>query len=123
MQFGQKGRRDKKNVTRRDPEKEAIIGALSVTLSQAGFVVRREELKRGLGWRAMSGVCRVMNQNVVFVDKRLSHDEQISFLQGQIALLLGDANEPSVEQPGTSGVSDESERSNGEEPINSLPPV
>ncbi len=42
--------------------------------------MRREELKRGHCWRAVSGACRSMSQRIVFVDSRLSPSEQVAFL-------------------------------------------
>jgi hypothetical protein len=58
---------------------------LVATLEQAGLHVRREELKRGHCWRAVSGSCRSMTERFVFVDSRLSPDEQIAFLGLQVA--------------------------------------
>jgi len=57
---------------------------LMQTLEEGGFVVRREELKRGHGWKTVSGVCKTKESKFVFVDSRLSPDEQIAFLQGRL---------------------------------------
>ena len=63
-----------------DPSKERIFKGLSSLLACQGYSVRREELKRGPGWRALSGSCRKIDEKIVFVDKRSSIDEQIGFL-------------------------------------------
>lgn len=54
-------------------------------LEGVGFVVRREELKRGHCWKVLSGVCRSLTQKFIFVDSRLNADEQIAFLAAKMA--------------------------------------
>jgi hypothetical protein len=76
----------------RDPEKESTIRGLAEILGSAGFAVRREKLKRGPGWRVVSGMCRAIDKNatvqrLIFVDRALSQDDQIAFLLGRIAEL------------------------------------
>ena len=58
---------------------------LTGQLESKGFVVRREELKRGHCWKVVSGACRSLSQNLVFVDSRLAPADQISFLQGKLS--------------------------------------
>lgn len=53
------------------------------TLEAAGFRVRREELKRGHCWRVVSGACRSRTDHYIFVDSRLSAQEQIAFLNAK----------------------------------------
>ena len=77
--------RTKTKVT--DPAKEKLVKSLIGKLEEKGVKVRREELKRGYGWRAKSGRCKVVSSNLVFVDSRLSQNEQIDFLNSQIATL------------------------------------
>lgn len=77
----------RKSQNQRDPKKDKLIQELSRLLVDAGYVVRREELKRGLGWKATSGSCRAFEQKLIFVDRRLSQDEQISFLQSTLSQL------------------------------------
>lgn len=87
-----KGRgRSGRLVPRRDPAKEARITALVAELVSRGQTVRREELKRGLGWRALSGACRVFGKDTIFVDRRLGVDEQIAFLEARLALVRATA--------------------------------
>ena len=52
-------------------------------LEQLGYLVRREELKRGHCWRVLSGACRSLSQNFIFVDSRLSPEDQVSFLNSK----------------------------------------
>lgn len=79
-------RNPRKNLKAREwtPAKSDKLKSLVQALEEVGFVVRREELKRGHGWKAVSGVCTAKNSRFVFVDSRLSPDEQIAFLQGRI---------------------------------------
>jgi hypothetical protein len=53
-------------------------------LEGLGFVVRREELKRGHCWKVLSGVCRSLTQRFIFVDSRLNPDEQVAFLSAKM---------------------------------------
>lgn len=53
-------------------------------LEGLGYVVRREELKRGHCWKVISGSCRSLTQRMVFIDSRLSPDDQISFLLSKV---------------------------------------
>jgi hypothetical protein len=76
---GKKGK-----VLTRDGKKENILRELSRVLLDAGYIVRRETLKRGHGWRVMSGECRSQSEDFIFVDRRMSQDDQISFLLGRM---------------------------------------
>ena len=78
-------KKNKPKVTRStDPEKERAFKGLSSLLGSQGYSVRREELKRGPGWRASSGSCRKMDEKIVFVDKRSPIDEQVAFLVQEV---------------------------------------
>lgn len=81
---------------RRDSGREARVAALVGELVARGQTVRREELKRGLGWRALSGACRVFGRDTIFVDRRLGVDEQIAFLEARLALLKSTTTEEEV---------------------------
>ena len=97
-----RGRGGQKDLTR-EPEKERVINDLTKILAGTGVVVRREKLKRGPGWRVVSGICRaiikpsaavlerasgaenpaapaVVPEQFVFVDRALPQEEQITFL-------------------------------------------
>ena len=70
-----------KKINRYDPKKESTIKELSRSLESAGYVVRREQLKRGHGWKVVSGMCRANDSKLIFVDRRMSQDEQLDFLR------------------------------------------
>lgn len=91
MAAGSKRTKSRHSLTR-DPEKESILRALSAVFEEAGYVVRREHLKRGPGWRVVSGTCRAADagstlRTLVFVDRALPQDEQITFLLQRMAEL------------------------------------
>lgn len=86
-----------------DSKKEANIRVLISDIEALGVQVRREELKRGLGFRVMSGRCRAFDKAMIFLDRRLSQDEQIDFLKTQAAAL----GEGRVQHPDTSGLTQE----------------
>ena len=71
-------------------DQEARYRELLAQLEGAGYVVRREELKRGHCWKVVSGACRSLTQRFIFVDSRLAPQEQIAFLESQL---------PEVDQP------------------------
>lgn len=68
-----------------DQEKEDQFKQLCSELQAAGFEVRREELKSGFGWKVVSGSCRAQEQRLIFVDRRLTQQEQIDFLKNKLA--------------------------------------
>lgn len=82
-----KKKRNRKKSLHKDPAKEREIKDLIVQVETLGFQVRREELKRGLGWRAQSGACRIEKTQYIFVDRRMSQDDQIDFLKGQLLVM------------------------------------
>ena len=78
--------KSKKNkVVSRDPQKEREFRELSAQLAQQGFTVRREKLKQGFGWKVVSGACCALGKNYIFVDQRMSQDDQLSFLKSKLA--------------------------------------
>lgn len=87
-QTGQIVRRAKKRSSSRptwSKEHEQRYKELLALLEGRGFIVRREELKRGHCWKVVSGSCRSLSHHYVFVDSRLSPQDQISFLQATLA--------------------------------------
>jgi hypothetical protein len=83
-------RRAKKRKSSRpawSKEQEQRYKELLVQLEAQGHIVRREELKRGHCWKVVSGSCRSFSHHYVFVDSRLSPQEQISFLESTLAEL------------------------------------
>ena len=69
---------------RPDAKKEAVYRKLSAILRSGGYEVRREQLRQGPGWRALSGTCRVNMDKLVIVDSRMTQQDQISFLVSKI---------------------------------------
>lgn len=83
--------RKPKKIAKREnysPEKEKDIKGLIGIFSHFGFHVRREELKRGLGWRVQSGVCKVEKNSFIFLERRSSQEDQIAFLIRNIQELI-----------------------------------
>jgi hypothetical protein len=78
--IGRKAKRRKSSRPAWSKEQENSYREFAEILAKAGLLVRREELKRGHCWRAVSGACRSMSQRFVFVDSRLSPSEQVAFL-------------------------------------------
>ena len=68
----------------RDYKKELDFKRLCELLLTAGYQVRREKLKQGHGWKVVSGTCRAEDSRLVFVDQKMSQDEQLSFLKLKI---------------------------------------
>lgn len=75
-----KSKRSSKSKVLLDSGKDRAIRTLCQILSEKGLEVRREELKRGPGWRATSGACRILERKVIFLDRRIPQDEQLDFL-------------------------------------------
>ena len=70
----------KKPKRTRDVKKDRIFNSLKLIITKAGYEVRREQLKRGPGWKVISGECQAKGSNLIFVDSRMSQDDQIKFL-------------------------------------------
>jgi hypothetical protein len=83
-------------------EQELRYRELIDKLSALGFVVRREELKRGHCWKVVSGSCRSLDRNLIFVDSRLNPQDQVNFLQVTLAELEDSVESASIAeiQPG-----------------------
>jgi CRISPR/Cas system Type II protein with McrA/HNH and RuvC-like nuclease domain len=60
---------------------EQEINALADVLSQRGLKVRREQLVRGRSYRVKSGECMYSGESVIFIDKRLPLEQQLSVLK------------------------------------------
>lgn len=74
-------------------EQDAKYRELTASLEGFGFVVRREELKRGHCWKVVSGSCRSLGHNYIFVDSRLNPQDQIAFLEAKV-LEVGPTGSP-----------------------------
>jgi hypothetical protein len=75
-----------------DSKKKERLQFLRKAFETAGYKIRAEDLKRGIGWKVVSGVCRAVNDKIVFVDKRLPVTEQIAFLEIKTKELSIDLN-------------------------------
>lgn len=85
MNLKKKSKNDQKLT--RDAQKEAVYRQLSSLIEDAGYQVRREELKRGNGWKVVSGACRVEASKLILLDRRMTQDDQIAFLVGTLQSL------------------------------------
>lgn len=81
------------NKTKDEKAKEQEIRTLIELLQSQGLVIRREKLRSGSGFRVMSGVCRVDGSHLLFVDRRLSLDEQLDVLREARGAISGAAME------------------------------
>jgi hypothetical protein len=68
----------------KEQKKESVYRQLGKILEAAGVKVRREKLRQGPGWRAHSGACMADKTPMIFVDSRLTVDDQVNFLVGEI---------------------------------------
>jgi hypothetical protein len=84
-----KKRKKRVALSEGDKKKENSIQELVKEIADLGYLVRREPLKRGLGWRAQSGSCRLQEEKLILVDKRANMEEQLEFLEQQLRSLKG----------------------------------
>ena len=63
----------------------AMVEELVRVARELGFDVREEELLRDVGYRPRSGVCRVGEQDVILLDRKLSGPERIEVLCSALA--------------------------------------
>ena len=68
-------------VSRRD---EALCEELKELATKLGLRVREEILLREVGYRVRSGVCRVRDENVLFLDRHLLPGERLEVLLGAL---------------------------------------
>jgi hypothetical protein len=74
----------KNKATNKSNNLDKIVKILTSVLVDAGYQVRREELKRGFGWKVVSGSCRLNQEKLVFVDRRMNIEDQVLFLNNSI---------------------------------------
>lgn len=58
----------------------ALIAELENAVEAVGIRVRRERLMREVGYHARSGLCRVADQSILFIDHDISPDDEIELL-------------------------------------------
>lgn len=71
----------KKKKSKKELELESKIVLLKKEFEDQGFTVRREKLARGTAFRVKSGGCLLIDQKVVFVDRRLPLEQQYGVLR------------------------------------------
>jgi len=69
-----------KKKSKKERELESQLKQLKTIIEEKGFSVRREMLSRGPAFRVKSGGCHFSGNNVIFVDKRLPLDQQLTVL-------------------------------------------
>lgn len=70
----------KAKLISRDPQKEKKFKDLVDKLATQGLEVRREKLKQGFGFKVVSGSCELNGQKIIFIDQRMTQDDQLTFL-------------------------------------------
>ena len=63
---------------------EKTVKLLVEVLKSNGYTLRKEELKRGFGWKVVSGSCRIHEDRVIFMDRKMSAEDQVAFLSGYV---------------------------------------
>ena len=66
--------------TKKEKADEQELRRLIELLAGRNLVVRREKLARGYSYRVKSGDCVLSGENLVFVDKRLPLEQQLSVI-------------------------------------------
>ena len=64
---------------------EARLQALIAAAKKKNIEVRTEKLLREVGYRARSGRCRVMGQDVILLDRDAPLSDQVDFLASALA--------------------------------------
>ena len=69
---------------KKDYKKERVFRLLADQIASTGITVRREQLRRGQGWRASSGSCILKSSNLILIDSSLHQDDQVELLVGYL---------------------------------------
>lgn len=69
----------------RDEKLDALVAELKDVAESVGIQVRRERLKREVGYAVRSGLCRVKGEEVLLLEWDLSADLQVDLLVGVLA--------------------------------------
>ncbi len=72
-------------MARSKQNNEARLQELIAAAKQKNIEVRTEKLLREVGYRARSGRCRVMGQEVILLDRDAPLGDQIDFLASALA--------------------------------------
>jgi hypothetical protein len=72
-------------MARSKQNNEARLQELIAAAKQKNIEVRTEKLLREVGYRAHSGRCRIMGQDVILLDRDAPLGDQIDFLSSALA--------------------------------------
>ena len=78
-------------------QEDESIKKLSLMIEAQGYSIRREKLSRGPSFRVKSGGCFYSGDKVIFIDKNLPEDQQITMLLNFILDLNININEDDLE--------------------------
>lgn len=70
---------------RRDEKLEALVRELKDVAAAVGIRVRRERLKREVGYSVRSGLCRVSGEEVLLLESDLAPQVQVDLIVGVLA--------------------------------------
>lgn len=75
----------KKKQVRVRPQQAALLEELKTAAEKLGLRVREERLLREVGYRVRSGLCRVREDEIIFLERGLPVDSQIDVLVDELA--------------------------------------
>ena len=68
-----------------EEKQQLLVGELRHVAESIGIRVRRERLKREVGYSVRSGLCRVQGEEVLLLESELSADIQLDLLVGVLS--------------------------------------
>ena len=77
---------------------DSNIRKLQKIVQKNGIEVRRENLTRGLAFKVKSGVCQFSGKPLLFIDKRLSNEQQASVLVDYLLDLKLEVKDPDIDE-------------------------
>ena len=81
---------------KRNSTDQESIKQMSEAIEATGYTVRREKLSRGSAYRVKSAGCLFSGDKVLFVDKNLPEDQQVSVLLNYLVELNIELSEESL---------------------------
>lgn len=64
---------------------DAVLEELKGVAARLGLEVREERLLREVGYRVQSGICRVRDKNILFLDREISPTARMEVLLEELA--------------------------------------
>ncbi len=86
-----------KKKSKKDQEIENQLKTLSGVFENRGISIRREKLSRGSAFRVKSGNCLLSGDKVIFIDRRMPIDQQLSVMFDYIVELKIQPTEEELE--------------------------